>query len=238
MNKYCAILLLPLFFFRLNAAEYPSSGELWKSFNRTSGSRVHVNRVFVKPDTPALEGKKFKRQNERIASANVRYASRRKLRDKTLDRIWSNFVPGEKAFLVLEKYDLHHECNYTVYVLTQQNMYFAEVHEVPEKGRVIRKYPLPPEVVKRFLRLTDTFKPSCGSCDMIDSRSYPTFLSVRNRSGKWETAVCSAVNYTWKNPNEKQQEYFSSVSEFMRVCSELNYICDSCKVPPIVVRKK
>lgn len=238
MYKYCSILLLSLFFIQLNAADFPSDGELWKSFLRTSGSRVHVNRVFVRPDMPKLDGKKFKRKNEQISSANARYASRRVLRNKTLNRIWSNFVPGEKAFLLLEKYDLYHERNYTVFVVTRQNMYFAEVHEVPEKGTVMRKYTLQAGEIDRFISFADKLNTSYGSCDMTDSRNYPVFLSAKGSSGKWETAVCSAVNYTWINPNEKQQTYFDGVAGFMTIFSELSHICNTRQVPPVVVKKK
>lgn len=238
MNKLRLFFLFAAGIFSLSAAEYPTEVELWKSFTATSGSRVHVNRVFVKPDGALREGKKFKRQNENIRNANARYKARKVLRNKALERICSSFVPGENAFLILEKYDLYHERVYTAYVVTQQNIYFSEVNEVPEKGTVMMKYPLNSGESARFAELSEKIKPSHGSCDMTDSRNYPTFLSVKRASGKWETAVCSATNYVWINPNDKQREYFDSVTEFMKVVSELNYFCSSRQVPPIVVKKK
>ena len=236
MKKYNFI--FSLLCFSLIAADYPSTDELWKSFTGTSGSRVHVNRVFIRPDAPLLKEKKLQWKNANILKSNARYKARRVLRNDTLNRIFSNFVPGEKAFMVVEKYDLYHECTYTAYVFTRKNMFFYEINENPEKGVLAVKYPLDPVEVDRFVELSEKIKHSHGSCDMTDSRDYPTFISVKRPDGEWETAICSATNYTWNNPNDKQIEYFKSVSEFMTIISEMMFIRNSRQVPPIVIKKK
>lgn len=238
MKKYSMIFLYSFLLFNLAGADYPTTEELWKSFVKTSGSRVHVNRVFVKPDTPLHKEKKLKWKNANIQKTNARFNARRKVRNEALNRIYSNFVPGEKAFMLVEKYDLFHERTYTVYVLTQQNMYFFEINEVPEKGTVAAKYPLEPLEIARLTEAAKQIKASDGSCDMIDSRNYPTFISVKRETGKWESVICSAVSYTWANPNDKQKDFFQSVTGFMKIVSELAYICNTKQVPPIVIKTK
>ena len=236
MKKYSFV--FSLLCFSLIAADYPSTDELWKSFTGTSGSRVHANRVFIRPDAPLHKERKLLWKNANIQKANARYKARRALRNETLNRIFSNFVPGEKAFMIVEKYDLYHECTYTAYVLTRKSMYFYEINEVPEKGITAVKYPLAQSEVDRFVELSEKIKHSHGSCDMTDSRDYPTFVSVKRSSGKWESVICSATNYTWLNPNDKQLEYFKSVPEFMTIISEIMFVRNSRQIPPIVVKKK
>lgn len=238
MKRYIIVFLTELFILSsLVAADYPSEKELWNSFNSTPGSSVHVNRVFVRPDVKLPKEKKFKKKNASDEKANIRFRARREIRKKILNRIYSNLVPGESVFILIEKYDFFHECCYFSTLVTQRNVYSVEAYENKEKGVVIRKYPISSEDFSYLSVLAEQLKNSDGSCRMIDSRNYPTFVSVKKNDGKWETAVCSSVNFSWVRSNDKQDDYFNSVSKMMNFLSELEFLSNTRQVPPILVKK-
>ena len=227
-------------FFILSAVianDYPSDKDLWKSFNSTPGSRVHVNRVFVRPDVPLHKDKKLRTLNDSLEKSNVRFRKRRAVRKQILDRIYSNLVPGEQVFMLFEKYDFYHENCYFATLVTQRNMYYVEAYENLEKGTSILKYPLNEEEYANFSAVASTVKNSHGSCEMTDSRNYPAFLSVKQKNGKWETAVCSAAASVWSAPQDKQSDYFKKTSVMMKVISELKLLRNSRIVPPVLVKK-
>lgn len=219
------------------AGDYPSESGLWKSFNATPGSRVHVNRVFVRPDEALRKEKKYRKHNEQVAKANARFRARRVIRRKALDRIFSDFVPGEKAVILREKYDLFHERCYIANVVTQRSLYYIEMYEVPEKGCVITKYALTDSEFKNFRNAASKLKHSDGSCEMTDSRDYPTFISVRDKSGKWMTVVCSSITTVFNSPNEKQTDFYRKISGVVSFVSEFSNFKRTRVVPPVIVKK-
>ena len=210
---------------------------MWKVFNSTPGSQIHVNRVFVRPDVPLRKEKKFRKQNAVQEKTNARFRARRDLRRRMLKRIYENLVPGEQVFILVEKYDFYHEGCYSAFLVSQRNMYCVKAYEIKEKGTFIEKHPLSSDDYDNFTVLAKQLKSSDGNCEMVDSRNYPTFFSVKKENGKWTTAVCSADNSVWSYPNEKQKDYFQSVSKLMRFISEIEYLRNSRQVPPVLVKK-
>ena len=236
MKKIYMVILLSGLFFPL-FANYPTIGHLWSSFKSTSGSRLHVNRVFAAPPQPMVTGKNAKRENERRKKTNARFLKRQQLRKSALDMVWSDFVPGETAAAVWEIYDLYHKCCYQAYVVTQRYLYCVTVNEAPEEGIIFCKYPLSDIQSKSLIQTGKKLKNRDGSCEMVDSKNYPSFVSINCGSGKWETVVFSAKCNAWETPHEKQAEYFESIKKVMAFISEIKLITNGRHVVPIPVKK-
>ena len=201
----------------VSAADYPSVDHLWKSFQKTRGSSIHENRVFVRPDQEMLKGKRVNRN--------------------ALDLLFRDLVPGESVIALLEKYDLFHTRCYQACAITSRYIYVLETNEVASKGVSFSKYPLDSAHVQKFTAICKELRNSDGSCELIDSRDYPAFLSVNLGKGKWETVVFSAQASVWTNPNEKQRWYFDNVKKIMSVVSEIELVFNSRQVPPVPIRK-
>ena len=218
------------------AADYPSEKELWNSFSRTPGSRVHVNRVFVNPGREVTK-KMSQREKRAVVSFKERNAARVSARRKTLDRIWSDFAPGEKALILSEMYDLFHGKLYRATVITQRTMYVAEINENQEKGDVYRKYELPHDTVKLLMSRAAEITPQDGSCEIVDSTTYPAFVSVKDKNGKWITAVYVSSNPNWKKPPQERAEYFAKTAKIMNFLSVVNFINETREIPQPIIKK-
>ena len=221
----------------VSAADYPSVDHLWKSFQKTRGSSIHENRVFVRPDQEMLKGKRVNRENSKRQQANLRFRARREVRRNALDLLFRDLVPGESVIALLEKYDLFHTRCYQACAITSRYIYVLETNEVASKGVSFSKYPLDSAHVQKFTAICKELRNSDGSCELIDSRDYPAFLSVNLGKGKWETIVFSAQASVWTNPNEKQRWYFDNVKKIMSVVSEIELVFNSRQVPPVPIRK-
>ena len=146
------------------AADYPSENELWKSFNNTPGSYIHVNRVFVNPGKESR-----KKLSAKDKAYKERNAARMSVRRRTLNRIWSDFSPGEKALILQEKYDLFHGKLYEAVIVTQRAMYLAMINEHPDKGEVFRKYELKPSASAHLFSRANAISAKDGNCELIDT---------------------------------------------------------------------
>ena len=237
MKKSICFLICLFALSSVYSGDYPADMELWKSFNSTSGSRIHVNRVFVKPDAKLHTEKKLRKRNPAIEKSNLRFRNRRVVRKQMLDRLYANLVPGEQGVILCEKYDLFHECCYYATLVTQRNMYCVEAYENKEKGVSFAVYPITKSEYDNLCALAGKLKNSHGSCEMSDARDYPVFLSVKKTNGSWETVVCSAVHSVWSQPNEKQKDYFDSVPKVMKLLSEIRLLKNARQVPPVLVKK-
>lgn len=214
------------------AADYPSENELWKSFNNTPGSYIHVNRVFVNPGKESR-----KKLSAKDKAYKERNAARMSVRRRTLNRIWSDFSPGEKALILQEKYDLFHGKLYEAVIVTQRAMYLAMINEHPDKGEVFRKCELKPSASAHLVSRANAISAKDGSCELIDTTNYPAFVSVRVRDGKWKTAVYVAINQNWRKVPEKRQEYFQKTSKIMDLLDGIEYVKSTCDVPQVIVKK-
>ena len=84
-----------------SAAKFPDTALLWKNFQKTEYSDIHASRVFVRP-VPVLNGKQFAREKKKNLETRARYKARCDLRNRVLNRIFADFVPGEKAVVIYE----------------------------------------------------------------------------------------------------------------------------------------
>ena len=74
-----------------SAADFPDTDFLWKSFRKTDYNEIHVNRVFVKP-IPELQGKRSAKEKKSNQNTRARYKARCDLRNRVLNRIFSDFT--------------------------------------------------------------------------------------------------------------------------------------------------
>ena len=237
--KYCPIVVLLLLtagVLNSFAVDYPSEKELWKIFTATPGNRIHANRVFVNPGR-AVTSKMSSREKRNITAFNERNAARVNVRRQTLNRIWSDFAPGEKALVLCEKYDLFHGKQYAATVITQRTMYVVEINENKEKGDIFRKYDLTPDTAKTICARASAISLKDGSCELVDSTTYPAFISTKNKNGKWTTAVFVSSIANWKKPPEHRAEYFAKTRKIMEFISAAEFIKESSEIPQVIIKK-
>ncbi len=237
--KYCRIvvaLLLTAGVLNCFAADYPSEKELWKVFSSTPGYKTHANRMFVHPGK-AIAPKMSSRDKRSATAFNERNKQRVNVRRKTLNRIWSDFAPGEKALVLCEMYDLFHGKHYRATVITQRTMYLVEINENKEKGEIFRKYDLAPETVAAICAKASAVSSKDGSCELVDSTTYPAFVSVKNKDGKWTSSVYVSTNFVWRKAPEHRAEYFAKTADIMAFLSAVEFVKDSSEIPQVIIKK-
>jgi hypothetical protein len=116
-------------------------------------------------------------------------------------------------------------------------MYLAEINELAEKGEIFRKYELTPEASANLISKANAVTPKDGSCEIIDTTTYPGFVSVRGKDGKWKTAVYVAINPRWKKVPEKRADYFKKTAKLMNLLESFEFTADSGIIPQVIVKK-